>query len=182
MSAMMDKAVCLEVFMCLHLFGTDYTLSSSKTMRARVRKRLRGQSTVEFMLMIPVLMSIYFFVLKMGLWFTTIHYGNYAAFSIARAQQVGFSNLYPSVSSLNDIILTGAVWTNSAAKPVGPSKYAATGISVALTEFEEKVPMPFLRDLLPNMQFDTKVYLGSLELNYEYKAEGRSLSLYDNNY
>ncbi|MFM7202469.1 MAG: TadE/TadG family type IV pilus assembly protein [Myxococcota bacterium] len=168
--------------MCLHLFGTDYTLSSSKTVRARVRKRLRGQSTVEFMLMIPVLMSIYFFVLEMGLWFTTIHYGNYAAFSIARAQQVGFSNLYPSVSSLNDIILTGAVWTNSAAKPVGPSKYAATGISVALTEFEEKVPMPFLRDLLPNMQFDTKVYLGSLELNYEYKAEGRSSSLYDNNY
>lgn len=168
--------------MSMHLFRFAPRTEGVGGSGMRARKRLRGQSTVEFMLMIPVLMSIYFFVIEMGLWFTTIHYGTYAAFNIARAQQVGFSNLYPSVSALNDIILTGAVWQNSAAKPVGASKYTPTGISVSVSGFEEKVPLPFLRDLLPDMAFDTKVYLGSLELNYEYKAESRDQTLFDNNY
>jgi len=157
---------------------TSVRRSMQRPMR---RRRQRGQSTVEFMLMVPVLFAIYFFVIELGLYFTTIHYANYAAFTLARAQEGGFSDQWPSVSALDDVILTGLVWTSNAAKPVGPSKYKATGVSVSVSNFEQRVPFPFINGLLPNMQFDTRVYLGPTEVMYESKADPRSSGLYDNN-
>lgn len=140
-----------------------------------------GQSTVEFMLMVPVIFAIFFFVLEMGLYFTTIHYAQYSAFTMARAQQAGFSEQWPSVSTLDDVLLTGLVWTNNAAKPVGPSKYSATGVAVSMSDFQDRVPFPFIQGMLPNMQFDVQVHLGPLEVGYEGKAAPRDTGLYDNN-
>lgn len=155
--------------------------SPASATHPRRRQSRRGQSTVEFMLMVPVLFAIYFFVIELGLYFTTIHYATYAAFTLARAQEGGFSNQWPSLSALDDVILTGLVWTSNAAKPVGASKYSAAGVSVSVSNFEQRVPFPFIVGLLPNMQFDAKVFLGPTEALYEGKADTRNGSLYDNN-
>ncbi len=53
-------------------------------MRARV-----GQSTVELVMMIPVLFGLCFMVVELALWLGGTHFVTYAAFAGARAQQVG---------------------------------------------------------------------------------------------
>lgn len=52
-------------------------------------KMRRGQSTVELALMTPVILGALFLVVELALFFGGTHYTNYAAFSAARAQQVG---------------------------------------------------------------------------------------------
>ncbi len=143
--------------------------------------RQRGQSTVEFMLMLPVIFSMLFFVIQMGLYFTTVHYGTYAAFATARSQQVGFSDTYSSAKEVSDLILTGAVW-GSAVVGVESTMGDESGISVSLTDFERLVPFPFITKLMPNTKFKTSVYLGPRECEYEYRAEEtRDPYMYDNN-
>ena len=141
--------------------------------------RQRGQSTVEFMLMVPVLFAILFFVVEMGLYFTTIHYGTYAAFATARSQQVGFSPMHGDVSAVSDLILTGAVWESGAAQSVMVGGEAA-GVRIKLKDFEKKIPFPFIRNLLPSMTFATQVNLGPDERDYE-GVEARPPDQYDNN-
>lgn len=152
----------------------------------RVRLRLvrqKGQSTVEFMLMIPVIFAIYFFVIEMGLYFTTVHYATYAAHAMARAQQGGYSDAYPSVNDLSKIILTGAVWTPGAAKANGPSKYELTGVAVSMNDFEVRVPFPFIRGMLPSLAWTVNVVQGPTELYYEGKNSSGlgNPGMYDNN-
>lgn len=144
-------------------------------------RRQRGQSTVEFMLMVPVLFAILFFVIEMGLYFTSVHYGTYAAFAIARSQEVGFAPTYNSVPKVANLILTGALWDSGSAVAVSDARTGlVSGVAVQLNDFESKVPFPFIKPLLPAMNFDTRVYLGPDERGYE-GVEGRAADQYDNN-
>ena len=49
----------------------------------------RGQGTVEFALMIPLLFGIVFAVIEFAYYFGAIHWDNYATFVAARGVQVG---------------------------------------------------------------------------------------------
>jgi len=149
--------------------------SSPNSSRRRL-SRQRGQSTVEFMLMIPVLFSMYFFVIQMGLYITTINYANYAAYASARSEVGGFNNTYTSVDAVSRLIMNGLVWGSDAAASVN----GATGARVALTGFERRVPLPFISGLVPSMDFAVSVRLGPKERNYE-GVEGRPSDQYDNN-
>ena len=144
------------------------------------RHRQRGQSTVEFMLMVPVLFSILFFVIEMGLYFTTVHYGTYAAYASARAQQVGFGSRYQSLEDVSGVILSGAIWKDAEVSAESAGGSSAAGVSIRVTDYQEKVPFPFLKPLMPNLEFKTSVYLGPNECRYEGVEERRS-DQYDNN-
>jgi hypothetical protein len=133
------------------------------------------------MLMVPVLLSVFFFVIEMSLYFTTVHYGTYAAFVTARSQEVGFSQKYPNADAVSELVMTGAIWQGDTAIPVADSKSGKlSGVSVQVTDFEEKVPFPFLKPLMPNLDLNTQVFLGPDERKYE-GVEGRSSDKYDNN-
>ena len=143
------------------------------------RKHARGQSTVEFMLMVPILFAMFFFVIEMGLYFTTIHYGNYAAFVTARSVEGGFNPAFPDAKSVAKLVLNGAVWGNATVTPAGPVD-APSGVTVGLTGFERLVPFPFINALLPSMDISAQVNLGQTEWLYE-GFEGRPPDQYDNN-
>lgn len=135
-----------------------------------------GQSTVEFMLMIPVLFSVLFFVIQMGLYFTTIHYASYAAYSTARAQVGNFNDVYSDAEAVSRLMLTGQVWGADTAESIN----GGIGASVTMTNFESRVPFPFISALVPPMNFDVAVNLGPREVDYE-GLEGRPSDQYDNN-
>jgi len=137
-----------------------------------------GQSTTEFMLMIPVLFSMLFFVIEMGLYFTSVHYSTYAAFAAARSQQVGYSDQYGDAKAVTDLILTGALWGTATVNPVGNQ----SGVAIGLEDYQKLVPFPFIVSLLPNLKFETQVYLGINECRYEYATNSsRPIDQYDNN-
>ncbi len=144
------------------------------------RRRARGQSTVEFMLMVPVLFAMFFFVIEMGLYFTTIHYGTYAAFATARSLEGGFNPVYGDTTAVADLVLTGAVWQGASATSVTSGSADPVGVRVTLTDFAQKVPFPFISGLLPDMTFATQANLGPPELGYE-GVEHRPPDQYDNN-
>lgn len=154
--------------MSMHPYGHPSARQPSR------RRRSRGQSTVEFMLMLPVLLASYFFVVQMGLYFTTIHYANYGAFTSARGLVGGYSSMYQDMTSMSKLVLSGDVWGGQAAAA------AAAGASVTLTNFERRVPLPFISSMVPDMNFTASVSLGGSEQDYEY-VEGRSNDQYDNN-
>lgn len=134
----------------------------------------RGQSTVEFVLMLPVLLATYFFVVQMGLYFTTIHYASYGAFTSARGLVGGFSAFYQDMTTMSQLVLNGDVWGGQAAAA------GAAGATVTLTNFERRVPLPFISSMVPDMTFTSSVALGPTERDYEY-VEGRGSDQYDNN-
>ncbi len=147
------------------------------------RHREQGQSTVEFMLMVPVLFAIFFFIIEMGLYFTTVHYGTYAAFATARSQEGNFNPAFPSTTAVSNLILTGDVWKGTSAAPVSVPSGSGDmpiGAQVTLTNFKQKVPFPFIRALLPSMTFSTQANLGPPEVWYE-GVENRPPDQYDNN-
>lgn len=155
---------------------TKISVETALRARSRSSRRLRGQSTVEFMLMVPVLFAMYFFVIEMSLYMTTINYANYAAYASARSEAGGFNNTYSSVDSVSRLILNGLVWGTDAAVSIN----SRTGAQVAMTGFERRVPLPFINGMLPSMDFGVSVRLGPRERNYE-GVEGRPSDQYDNN-
>lgn len=142
----------------------------------RLRARQRGQSTVEFMLMLPVLFSMYFFTIQMSLFFTTINYAQYTSFATARGVNGNFNTFYPDAASVSKLILNGAVWGGEAASLVP----GGVGTSVQVTNFEDRVPLPFIQGLLPPMNFTVTSRMGPAEVRYE-GVDGRSPDQYDNN-
>ncbi len=158
-------------------------LQRRNAMDIGLRGRNSGQSTVEFMLMIPILFAMLFFVIEMGLYFSAAHYGTYTAFATARSTEVGYSALYPDEKAVSDLILTGALWQTADTRVTEEMDNGqAIGISVKLNNFEQLVPFPFIKELLPDVHFDTKVYLGPNECTYEYAVDPvRDPKFYDNN-
>lgn len=136
-------------------------------MRIGAMKRERGQhgqSTVEFMLMVPVILSIFFFVIEMSLYFSAIHYANYATYTTARARLANYGaqpyQSTPDPNSVMKLVLTGSVYGDN---------YDVTqtqkGVTMKLRHW--KTNFPFLSVLLPNMPFTLSVNLGPEEYRYE---------------
>jgi len=133
-----------------------------------------GQSTTEFMLMIPVIFAMFFFVIEMGLYFSAVHYANYATFVTARSQMAGFQNGSgtQSADEVAELVLTGSVFRGSRASGKNytvTQEKSASGIQIALNSWVTN--FPYLSALLPNMKFSTSVYLGPNEASYENRAK-----------
>lgn len=127
--------------------------------------RQRGQSTVEFMLMLPILLGIFFFVVEMSLYMTAIHYTNYATFTVARSKIVGYrGDGGPQTAAfVADLLLTG-----SALKDNYTLSERSTGITVQLQSW--KTTFPYLAGIMPDAKFATSVNLGPDERVYETRA------------
>ena len=141
----------------------------------KVRRHERGQSTVEFMLMLPLLLASFFFVIEMSMYFSSVHYTQYATFAAARGAAVG-----EDPEEIASILLTGNVYQ-------GGQNYTVqqidgdTGVSITLDKWNPS--FPFLAGIFPDnggkgLTFTTEVHLGPRECAYEGKTRGGP---FDNN-
>ena len=73
-------------------------------------RRRKGQSTVEFALMMPVIMAFFFWVFETNIYWIGLHQGAYAAYAASRTHLVdgGPTNVDPK-DTMNDL-LTGQLW------------------------------------------------------------------------
>lgn len=130
-------------------------------------KPRRGQSTVEFAIMIPVIFGVLFMIVELAFFFGSTHYVNYAAFTAARAQQVG-----ESATDAAGLLLDGNV-TRSATV----SANAGSG--------SVKIRMPWQTDLpfahgVGSFDYDVTVIAGPEESRYEGLTGTRSTRYGDN--
>lgn len=114
----------------------------------------RGQSTVEFAIMIPVICAALFLVVELAFFFGSTHYVNYAAFVGARAQQVG-----QSATDAAGLLLDGNV-TRSA------SVRASTGGGSVTIEQPWSMDLPFTSGFA-SFDYDVTVVAGPEEARYE---------------
>ncbi|MFN7145190.1 MAG: TadE/TadG family type IV pilus assembly protein [Myxococcota bacterium] len=114
----------------------------------------RGQSTVEFAIMIPVICAALFLVVELAFFFGSTHYVNYAAFVGARAQQVG-----QSATDAAGLLLDGNV-TRSA------SVRASTGGGTVTVEQPWAMDLPFTSGFA-SFDYDVTVVAGPEEARYE---------------
>ncbi len=125
-----------------------------------------GQSTVEFMLMIPVIFALFFFVIEMGLYFSAVHYTQYATYATARAKMVNYRVF--NGQSLTSEQVAGLIMTGSALRNNYTVTESEGGIQLKLQSW--KTNFPYLSALMPNMPFATTVNLGPNEGDYESRA------------
>jgi len=118
------------------------------------RSRRRGQATVEFALLLPLLLAILFMFVEFAFYFGSIHYANYAAFVTARGVQVGED----AASDVERLVMNGNVTEEAS---------ISTDSSSASAQQPWQVDMPGIRQLLGEIGFDVTVVLGSEELQYE---------------
>lgn len=150
----------------------------------------RGQSTVEFLLMMPLILATFFFIIEMSLYFTTVHYTSYATYAAARAHAVG-----EDPTEVTRMLLTGSVYNYRGNHSNPGQNYtvnlmqgdsnssnarSASGVSVQLNTWTPQ--LPFLAGIIPSsgggLRFQTRTYLGPPECTYE--EVGRP-QYYDNN-
>lgn len=117
-----------------------------------VVKLRRGQSTVELALMIPVILGALFLVVELSLFFGGTHYTNYAAFSAARAQQVG-----ESASEAADMLLDGRVTRD------GRVRSGADSVTIGMPW---ELDLPFLKGF-SDFDYEVTVVAGPEEARYE---------------
>lgn len=115
----------------------------------------RGQGTVEFALMVPLLLAVLFLIIEFGIYFGAVHWDNYVAFSMARARQVG-----ADASQVADMLLTGNVTKEAIATST------SNGATV-YQPWDENYHLPGAKDLLGDMGFQVSVILGPPESGYE---------------
>lgn len=131
----------------------------------RRKNGARGQSTVEFVLMLPVVLAVFFFVIEMSLYFTTIHFVNYGTYVIARSKQVGYRVKSNSLNAgeVAEWILSGSVLVDNY-----DLRETNSGITVALRSW--KTTFPYLSGIMPDAHFQATINLGPDERGYESKA------------
>lgn len=117
-------------------------------------KLRRGQSTVELAIMIPVILGALFLVIELALFFGSTHYTNYAAFSAARAQQVG-----ESATDAADMLLDGRVTREAQVR-------ASSGGGSVTVELPWELDLPFLGGF-SDFDYDVTVVAGPEEARYE---------------
>ena len=142
--------------------------------------RKRGQSTVEFLLMLPLIMAMFFFIIEMSIYFTSVHYTHYATFAAARGHAVG-----ENPQEIADMLLTGNVYKNNKTVTLMRNNGTTTdarvsdGVRIRVNDW---VPsFPFLAGIMPSstgLTYATSTYLGPPECTYE--EVGRP-DIYDNN-
>ena len=144
------------------------------------RRGRRGQSTVEFLLMMPLIMAMFFFIIEMSIYFTSVHYTHYATFAAARGHAVG-----EDPQEIADMLLTGNVYkrntTVNLMRDRSSSNDGRTSDGVRIRVNEWVPSFPFLASIMPSspgMTYATSSYLGPPECTYE--ETGRP-DIYDNN-
>lgn len=127
----------------------------------------RGQASVELALMVPLLFAVLFCIVELAFFFGDTHYVNYAAFSAARAQQVG-GDAERAASMLLDGNATSSARVS-----------ADAGGSVKVSQ-DWPMSLPFTESF-GDLDFDVTVVAGPDEEQYEGRS-GRLPQLYaDNN-
>lgn len=114
----------------------------------------RGQSTVEFAIMIPVIFAALFLIVELAFFFGSTHYVNYAAFSAARGQQVG-----ESATDATDLLLDGNVTSAATVR-------ANTGAGTVKIEMPWQMDLPFTSGF-GDFDYDVTVVAGPEEARYE---------------
>lgn len=117
------------------------------------RRSRQGQGAVELALMVPLLFAILFVCVEFAFYFGAIHWDNYAAFSAARAVQVGDDG-----EGAARLLLDGNV-TRRAEVNAGSDR--------ATVSQWWRADLPFVGPLLGNMNYDVTVVLGPAEVDYE---------------
>jgi hypothetical protein len=130
-----------------------------------MRKR-RGQSTVEFALMVPVILMLLFAAMELGFLFADTHYATYAAFSGARAQQVGQSG-----KDAADMLLDGGLTRNARVR---------TGSDSVTVLHEWPIDLPMLGGI-DDVDYEVTVTAGPNEAKYENRSGNLSRQYADNN-
>lgn len=78
------------------------------------RRRRKGQSTVEFALMMPIIMGFFFWIFETNIYWIGLHQGAYAAYAASRTHLVsGGPTAQDPKDTMNDI-LTGRIWKGAA--------------------------------------------------------------------
>ncbi|MDP2309234.1 MAG: pilus assembly protein [Pseudomonadota bacterium] len=127
----------------------------------------RGQSTVEFAIMIPVIFAALFLIVELAFFFGSTHYVNYAAFTAARAQQVG-----ESATDATDLLLDGNV-------TAGASVSASTGAGSVKIAMPWEMDLPFTSGF-GAFDYEVTVIAGPEEARYEGTTGNRSTRYGDN--
>lgn len=125
-----------------------------------------GQSTVELVMMIPVIFGLLFAVVEIALWLGGTHFTTYAAFAGARAQQVGRDPM-DATSALLDGRGTRAHSTT------------ADGQTVRV-EMPWEFDLPFV-SAIGSVDYDVSATAGPDEFRYERTSGNRSGRYGDNN-
>ena len=126
----------------------------------------RGQSSVELMLMIPVIFGLLFAVVELAFWLGGTHFTTYAAFAGARAQQVG-----RDPAAATEMLLDGRA----------TSSQSTSGDGQSVT-----VNMPWAFDLpfvsaIGSVDYEVSATAGPDEFQYEGRSGKRASRYGDNN-
>jgi hypothetical protein len=125
----------------------------------------RGQSTVELAIMIPVIFMGLFLIVELAFFFGSTHYVNYAAFTAARAQQVG-----QDAEEVGAMLLDGNVTRDA----------TVSGGSDSVTiEMPWQTDLPFTSSF-DDFDYDVTVVAGPKESDYEGRSGTRSTRYGDN--
>lgn len=126
----------------------------------------KGQSTVELVMMIPVIFGLLFVVVELALWLGGTHFTTYAAFAGARAQQVG-----REPSDATAALLDGRATSGHSTSADGQS------VTVQMPwEFD----LPFV-SAIGSVDYDVSATAGPDEFKYERTSGNRSGRYGDNN-
>ena len=128
-----------------------------------VRKQRRGQGTVEFALMLPLVLALLFAVIEYAYYLGSIHYVNYGTYMAARALQAGDED---DPEETRDALMTGNVTSDVTMSPVSGTE--------GNVGYESRLPWdaqtPGFKQVMGNMDVRMRVYLGQRECNYEGKS------------
>lgn len=124
-----------------------------------------GQSSVELVLTVPLLFALLFLIVELAFFFGGTHYANYAAFSGARAQQVG-----ERAEDATDLLLDG-----------NATRDATVSSDDSSVTVDQPWPMdlPFV-DMFGDFDFTVTSVAGPDEEDYE-GTSGRLSNMYADN-
>ena|GEM_PF-4427351 len=131
-------------------------------MRRRLQNR-RGQGAVELAIMLPLLFALAFAVIEFAFYFGVISWDVHAAYSGARAAQVG-----EDPGEVGDLLLDGNVTKNAS---------ISEGFGSVTVEQPWRTDLPFVNQLVESTDFRVTATLGYEESAYEDQIYTRS----DNN-
>ncbi|MEC7241570.1 MAG: TadE/TadG family type IV pilus assembly protein [Myxococcota bacterium] len=120
------------------------------------QKKRKGQGTVEFALLLPIILVLLFSVIEYAYYFGAVHYTNYATFSAARANLAN-----EDVSGVEDALLTGNV---------------TRGVTLQINENGASAELPWtaqtpgFKQIMGDMGVRMEVILGPPECQYELQA------------
>ncbi len=117
------------------------------------QKGRSGQGTVEFALMLPIILAVLFSVIEYAYYFGAVHYTNYATYSAARAK-LGNSD----ISDVGDALLTGNVTSGVTLTEL------ANGVRAQMPWTAQT---PGFKQIMGDMGVDMEVTLGPAECQYE---------------